>query len=125
MEVAAVEKVLRVIQTFDPLGVGARDLRECLMIQLSQRADPLSALALRVVRDHLEDLTQRRLQHITRALAISNEKFKEVLQVIERLQPHPGLLASSDYNKLLTLDTEVAYITPDLVIEQVLSLIHI
>ena len=119
VEVAAVEKALRVIQSFDPSGVGARDLRECMMIQLSQRADPLSALALQVVRDHLEDLTRRRLQHITRALAISNEKLKEALQVIERLQPHPGLLASSDYNNLLTLDSEVAYITPDLVIEKV------
>ena len=89
------------------------------MIQLSQRADPLSALALQVVRDHLEGLTRRRLQHITRALAISNEKLKEVLQVIERLQPHPGLLASSDYDNLLTLDSEVAYITPDLVVEKI------
>ena len=116
---SAVEKVLRVIQSFDPPGVGARDLRECLMIQLSQRGDPLSALALQVVRDHLEDLTRRRLRHITRALAISNEKLKEALQVIERLQPHPGLLASSDYNNLLTLDSEVAYITPDLVVEKI------
>ena len=116
---SAVEKVLRVIQTFDPPGIGARDLRECLMIQLSQRDDPLSKLALQVVRDHLENLTRRRLRRITRALGISDEKLKEVLQVIERLQPHPGLSASSDYNKLLTLDTEVAYITPDLVIEQI------
>ena len=119
VEVAAVEKVLRVIQSFDPPGVGARDLHECLMIQLSQRDDLLSKLALRVVRDHLEDLTRRRLQRIARALNISNEKLKEVLQVIECLQPHPGLSSSSDYSKLLTLDTEVAYITPDLVIEQV------
>ena len=64
IKVAAVEKVLRVIQTFDPPGVGARDLRECLMIQLSQRDDPLSALALQVVCDLLEDLTRRRLQRI-------------------------------------------------------------
>ena len=119
IKVAAVEKVLRIIQAFDPPGVGARDLRECLMIQLSQRDDPLSKLALQVVRDHLEDLARRRLRQITRALDISNEKLKKVLQVIERLQSHPGLSASSDYNKLLTLDTEVAYITPDLVVEQV------
>lgn len=119
IEIAAVEKVLRVIQSFDPPGVGARDLRECLMIQLSQRADPLSKLALQVIRDHLDDLTRRRLRHIIRALDISNEKLKEVLQVIERLQPHPGLSAGSDYDKLLTLDTEVAYITPDLIIEKV------
>ena len=119
IEVAAVEKVLRVIQTFDPPGVGARDLRECLLLQLSQRDDPLSELALQVVRDHLEDLTRRRLRNITRALDISNEKLKEILQVIERLQPHPGLSASSDYDKLLTLDTEVEYVTPDLVIEKI------
>ncbi len=118
VKVADVEKALRVIQAFDPPGVGARDLRECLMIQLSQRDDPLSKLGLQVVRDHLEALTRRRLRHITRALGISNKKLKEVLRVIERLQPHPGLSASS-YNKLLTLDTEVAYITPDLVVEQI------
>jgi len=118
VEVAAVEKVLRVIQSFDPPGIGARDLRECLMIQLSQRNDPLSALALQVVRDHLADLTHRRLQPIARALAISNEKLKEVLQVIEHLQPDPGLLASSDYDHLLTLGNEAAYITPDLVVEK-------
>ena len=55
IEVAVVKKVLRVIQTFDPPGIGARDLRECLIIQLRRRDDPLSKLAARVVRDHLED----------------------------------------------------------------------
>ena len=119
VEVAVVETVLRVIQTFDPLGVGARDLRECLMIQLSQRDDLLSKLALQVVRDHLEDLTRRHLQRIICALDISAEQLKEVLQALERLQPHPALSASSDYTKLLTLDTEVEYITPDVIIEQV------
>ncbi len=119
VEVAAVERVLRVIQSFDPPGVGARDLRECLMIQLSQRDDLLSALAFQVVRDHLENLTQRRRRPITRALAISDEKLKEVLQVIEHLQPHPGLLASSAYDNLLTLDSEVEYITPDLIVEKI------
>ena len=119
VEVATVEKVLRVIQSFDPLGIGARDLRECLMIQLSQCDDPLSKLALQVVHDHLEDLTRRRLRHITHALDISNEKLKEVLQVIKRLQLHPNLSASSDYSKLLAIDTEAAYITPDLVVEKI------
>lgn len=119
VEVAAVEKALRVIQTFDPPGVGARDLRECLMIQLSQRTDPLSKLALRVVRDHLEALTRRRLRRIARALRISSDRLKQVLQVIEHLHPHPDLSASSDYRKLLTLNTEAAYIRPDLVVEEI------
>lgn len=119
IEAAAVQKVLRVIQTFDPPGVGARDLRECLMIQLGRRADPLSKLAQRVVRDHLEDLARRRLRRITRALGISDEKLKEVAQVIEQLQPQPNLSASSDPNKLLALDTEVSYITPDLIVQKI------
>ena len=119
IEVAAVKKVLRVIQTFDPPGIGARDLRECLIIQLRRRGDPLSKLAARVVRDHLEDLARRRLRRITRALNISDEKLKEVVQVIEDLQPQPVLSASSDYDKLLTLDTEVSYITPDLIVKKV------
>ena len=119
IEAAAVQKVLRVIQTFDPPGVGARDLRECLMIQLRRLDDPLSKLALRVVRDHLEDLARRRLRRITRALGISDEKLKEVAQVIEQLQPQPNLSASSDPNKLLALDTEVSYITPDLIVQKI------
>ncbi|MEE3259105.1 MAG: RNA polymerase factor sigma-54 [Candidatus Latescibacterota bacterium] len=119
LEVEEVEKVLRVIQTFDPPGVGARDLRECLMIQLVLHEDALSELALQVVRNHMEDLTRRRLTRITRALGISNEVLKEVLGVIELLQPNPGSPSSSDYNGLLTLDTEVSYITPDLIVEQV------
>ena len=119
IEVEEVEKLLRVIQTFEPPGVGARDLRECLMIQLAQHQDPLSELALQIVRNQMEDLTRRRLTRITRALGISNEVLKEVLGVIELLQPNPGSPSSSDYNGLLTLDTEVSYITPDLIVEQV------
>ena len=119
IEVEEIEKILLVIQTFDPPGVGARDLRECLMIQLALQKDPLSELALQVVRDHMEDLTRRRLTRITRALGISNEVLKEVLGVIELLQPNPGSPSSSDYNGLLTLDTEVSYITPDLIVEKV------
>ena len=119
IEVEEVEKILRVIQTFEPPGVGVRDLRECLMIQLAQHQDPLSELALQIVRNQMEDLTRRRLTRITRALGISNEVLKEVLGVIELLQPNPGSPSSSDYNGLLTLDTEVSYITPDLIVEQV------
>ena len=119
IEVEEIEKILLVIQTFDPPGVGARDLREGLMIQLALQKDPLSELALQVVRDHMEDLTRRRLTRITRALGISNEVLKEVLGVIELLQPNPGSPSSSDYNGLLTLDTEVSYITPDLIVEKV------
>ncbi|MGB1892206.1 MAG: RNA polymerase factor sigma-54 [Candidatus Latescibacterota bacterium] len=118
VEVEVVEHVLRTIQTFEPPGIAARDLRESLMIQLALSDLPLAELALEIVRDHMEDLTRRRLTRITRALGISNDLLKEVLEVIENLQPYPGSPSSSDYNGLLTLDTEVSYITPDLIVEK-------
>jgi len=114
-----VTRVLRVIQTFDPPGIGARDLRESLLIQLALITDePFAELALEIVRDHMEDLTRRRLTRITRALGISNDVLKDALEVIEGLQPYPGSMSSSDYNGLLTMDTEVSYITPDLIVEK-------
>ena len=114
-----VERVLQVIQTFDPPGIGARDLRECLMIQLQQQEGAHRELALQIVRHHMEDLTKRRFTRITRALGIADEELKEALNLIEGLQPHPGSISSSDYSGLLTLDTEVFYITPDLIVEKV------
>ncbi len=114
-----VERVLGVIQGFEPPGIGARDLRECLMIQLRQREEAERELALQVVRDYMEDLTKRRFTRITRALGISNEQLKQALDLIEKLQPYPGVSSTSDYNGLLTLDTEVSYITPDLIVEKV------
>ena len=118
VDVEVVERVLRTIQTFEPPGIAARDLRESLMIQLALSDLPLAELALEIVRDHMEDLTRRRLTRITRALGISNDLLKEALEVIENLQPYPGSPSSSDYNGLLTLDTEVSYITPDLIVEK-------
>ena len=118
VDVEVVERVLRTIQTFEPPGIAARDLRESLMIQLALSDLPLAELALEIVRDHMEDLTRRRLTRITRALGISNDLLKDALEVIENLQPYPGSPSSSDYNGLLTLDTEVSYITPDLIVEK-------
>ncbi|MFH1569379.1 MAG: RNA polymerase factor sigma-54 [Gemmatimonadota bacterium] len=117
--VADVERVLKVVQGFEPPGIGARDLRECLMIQLEQRPGPGRDLALQIIRDHMEDLTKRRFSRITRALGIGNEELRQAMDQVERLQPNPGTACTSDYNGLLTLDTEVSYVTPDLIVEKV------
>jgi RNA polymerase sigma-54 factor len=119
VEVDRVEAVLAVIQGFEPPGIGARDLGECLLIQLRQRGEPERKMAMQVVGGFMEDLTKRRLTRITRALGISNEQLKGALDLIEKLQPYPGTASTSDYNGLLTLDTEVSYITPDLIVEKV------
>ena len=114
-----IQAVLEIVHAFHPPGVGARDLRECLIIQLQQLQDPHCGLALQVVTHHMEDLTKRRFSRITRALGISDEDLKEVLQLFENLQPHPGSVSVSDYSDLLTLDTDVTYITPDLIVEKI------
>lgn len=117
--VGEVERVLGVIQGFEPPGIGARDLQECLTIQLQQVDSPHRDTALQIVQQHMDNLAKRRYIRITRALGISQDELREALGLIQRLQPYPGSLSSSDYNGLLTLDTEVAYVTPDLLVEKV------
>ncbi len=116
---ADVERVLKVVQAFDPPGIAARDLRECLTIQLEQLESPHRATALALVQRHLDDLTRRRFTRITRQLGISQEELRGAVALIQRLQPHPGSESTSDYNGLLTLDPETAHITPDLIVEKV------
>ena len=114
-----VERVLEVIQTFDPPGIGARDLRECLIIQLEQQKNNKGAvIALQLVRNHMDDLTRRRFSRITRAMGISNNDLKIAMDVVEKLQPNPGTTSTSDYSGLLTLDTDVLHVIPDLSVEQ-------
>ena len=94
-----VERVLEVIQTFDPPGIGARDLRECLIIQLEQQTNNKGAvIALQMVRNHMDDLTRRRFSRITRAMGISNNDLKIAMDVVEKLQPNPGTTSTSDYS---------------------------
>ncbi len=113
-----VERNLKVIQGFDPPGVGARDLQECLSIQLTLRDEPGRDVALRVIRYHWDDLTKRRFSRITKGLAILNDDLKTAVELIEKLQPNPGITSTSDYSGLLTLDTDVSYVTPDLIVEK-------
>ena len=115
-----VERVLEVIQGFEPPGIGARDLRECLLIQLEQRRDEEGAeVALQMVREHTEDLSKRRFSRITKALDISNDDLKRAMELVEKLHSAPGILTgTNDFSGLLTLDTEDPFVTPDLIVEK-------
>jgi RNA polymerase sigma-54 factor len=84
-----IREVVDVIQTFNPPGVGARDLRECLMLQL-ERADRQDSLEYRIVRDHMEALSKRRLPDIARRLEISVDAVQQAVARIGRLDPRPG-----------------------------------
>ena len=81
--------VLKVIQTFDPPGVGARDLRECLLLQMDRRGDQ-STLEYRIVNEFMEALGKRRIPEIARGTGASVDDVQEALARIARLEPRPG-----------------------------------
>jgi len=81
-------KIIAQIQQFDPLGVGAHDLKECLLIQLRQR--PNNDLALRVLSTCFDDFSHRRFDHIQDKLSISSDELKDVISEITKLNPKPG-----------------------------------
>ncbi len=97
-----VESVLRNIQSFDPAGVGARDLRECLLIQLGyldrrpigsvqdRRTGVKGSLVEAIVSDHLKDLEKKHYSRIAKALGATVEEVFSATQVIEGLEPKPG-----------------------------------
>jgi len=103
------EKMLALIQTFYPAGVGAHDLRECLLIQL-RRAGKERSLEYKVVSEHMEDLGRRRFPEIARRMGISVEDVQKAADNIARLNPRPGqVFAAAPQN----------YVLPDLVVEKV------
>ncbi len=84
-----VKRLLAVIQQFDPPGVGARDLRECLMLQL-ERQGKKNSLEYAAVSKHLDELGHNQIPKVARALRVSPTKVYEILGEIRRLAPYPG-----------------------------------
>ncbi len=102
-----VERVLQIIQTFDPPGVGARNLRECLLIQLTAHGHE-DAPAMAIVRKHLDDLINRRYSKICRAEGIQREVLSEAIEAISGLNPKPGFAPEPRVNhNLVVPDLEV------------------
>ena len=86
-----VEKLLHVIQQFEPSGVGARDLRECLIIQLEDKKQtPQVRTALTILKNHFDDFKARHFQRIMTRLHLSADEMKEVLEEVRKLNPSPG-----------------------------------
>lgn len=88
--VEAVGPVHEVVKRFDPVGVSARDPRECLLVQLDVLNYARDPILLSLVRDHLEDLETRRYKPLLRKFKISLEDLKEYLDIIQSLDPMPG-----------------------------------
>ena len=98
--VERIEAVLRVIQTFDPPGVGARDLQECLMRQL-ERTGQEGSVEYRIIKDYMDALGKRRIPEIARGLGMDVEDVQESIGRIARLEPRPGRAFLSDNNQYI------------------------
>ncbi len=111
-EVDEIEAVLRRVQQFDPTGIAARDLSECLTLQLKQLpADtPRRPEALRLCRDYLALLGSRDYKSIMRRMRIKEEPLLEVISLIQQLNPRPG----ASFNQ-----SSSEYVIPDVVVRQV------
>ncbi len=89
---AELEKLLKVIQEFDPAGVGARDLRECLLIQLHRKSPrtPIVELATQIVDKQMDEFSKKHYDKISKKLEIDEETLKDVIHEILKLNPRPG-----------------------------------
>ncbi|MHC4830788.1 MAG: RNA polymerase factor sigma-54, partial [Planctomycetota bacterium] len=103
-EIEEVLSVLQGIQTLEPKGIGARDLTECLLIQLGD-GFPLER---RMIERHLDDLMNNRLPKVAKQLDITMERLNESLAFISQLTPHPGALYSSG---------QTSHVVPDVICE--------
>ncbi|MDD4940172.1 MAG: RNA polymerase factor sigma-54 [Candidatus Omnitrophica bacterium] len=108
MPAEKVENVLKIIQQFDPPGVCARSIQECLLIQLklADQADPLAA---RIIENHLEDVAKKNYGRICKALKEPLEKVELAVKKIQHLDPKPGRNYSPE---------EVQRVIPDIIIEE-------
>lgn len=103
-----VERVLKVIQSFEPAGIAARDLKECLLIQL--RENGKSKTAIKIIENHFDDFKNKRFEKIAADMDISLSKVKKACEEISKMDPKPGEGHFTPAEN---------YIVPDMIVEKV------
>lgn len=107
-----IEHILILIQDFEPAGIGARNLQECLLIQLDKKEKtPTVGLAIRVLTDYFEEFTRKHYDKIIRGLNIDEATLKKVIHEITALNPKPG----SSWGG--SMEVAMSQIVPDFVVE--------
>ena len=101
---------LKLVQSFEPVGVGARDVKECLLLQLEQLAAPQRELAQRIISEHLEGLAQRDTAGMARRLGVQRAEVEAAAAAIRRLDPRPGWRFSH---------SDTHFVTPDVLVHKV------
>ncbi len=109
----ALLEILNVIQDFDPVGVGARSLQECLMLQIEKKDNSLPEIALaeKILKDYFKEFTKKHYDKIIDRLDITEEDLKSALDEILKLNPKPGSSYSDPSNKSSN------HIVPDFILE--------
>ncbi len=107
-------RVLEIIHDLEPSGVGARDLRECLLLQLERKdqSSPSVSLAATIIRDYFDEFSRRHYEKIMSRLMIGEEEMKGVIDEVLKLNPKPGGAVSDPYSKT------AQHIIPDFILEQ-------
>jgi RNA polymerase sigma-54 factor len=116
VSLSQVEKILSLIQTFDPAGVGARNLRECLLLQLENQRGEMALKAFQVVDQCFEDMEKRKYPPILKALGCTPEQLREILRFISTLEPKPGRSFEPDDTKYIVPDVYVRKVEGEYVI---------
>jgi RNA polymerase sigma-54 factor len=101
------KRALELVQSFEPAGVGATDLRECLLLQL-ERQGRGGSLEARIVSKHLEDLAKHRYPQVARKLGVGTEQVARAAEAIAALDPRPGQAFGVEASPLVTPDVTVA-----------------
>ena len=110
-DIETIENVLNVVQQLDPPGVGARDLQECLLIQLQRKVQtPNTELAAAMIENAFEQFTKKHYQKLLKKFSITEIQLKDAIIEIERLNPKPG---SSFSNNLRSIE----HVVPDFTIK--------
>lgn len=109
-ELEMVKKILSLIQTFDPYGVGARNLAECLMIQLKQ-VGLLDRNYMELLKNHMDDFSANKLKKISKEMHLPLDEVQRMADVLRHLDPKPG--------KQFSGNDEKQYIIPEIIVEEI------
>jgi RNA polymerase sigma-54 factor len=105
-----IEEVLRKVQSFDPPGIAARSLQECLLLQLQRKdqSEPYNVLAIRIIEDFFDEFSKKHYDKIQRRLNISDDSLKKVIDIIIKLNPKPGSIEGES--------SSAQYLIPDFIL---------
>ncbi len=112
VSVEELEKLLTVVQDLDPAGIGARDLQECLLLQIKKKTKTeIREIAQNILENYFDDFTRKHYDKIKKGLDLSDDILKQAIKEITLLNPKPGNLWSDE------METKLSQVVPDFIVE--------